>query len=259
MDDFKAVLINENKELELEFLNLLERVKGINIVSKMESLNSQSINRIAKIGPDMIITNLQEVDKIDVADFITSFSNNKGFVPRVLDIHEFFEWINSFETSSKPKKVGHRTQNKQHDLGTIKKNEIETLEKEESTKSKAMSSSVGSIDNKSFMTKRLPVRMANKLRLLKFENIKYILASNYYAEVHTEDKRTHLVRESMSNLDDFLGVGFLRIHRSYIINLDHIEEIVFSNYSEIDVKMSDGKLLRVGKKYKRGFTGIMNL
>ena len=60
--------------------------------------------------------------------------------------------------------------------------------------------------------------------------------------------------ESLSNLEEFLdSKQFIRIHRSTIVNLDCVKEIVHSDYSEIDAKMCDGKLLHVSKSHKKEF------
>jgi len=98
---------------------------------------------------------------------------------------------------------------------------------------------------------KLPVKLGNKVLFINIDFIKYIEASGYYAEIHT-DKKEYLLRESLSNLIIKLSnTEFIRIHRSTIINLEYMQELVHSNYNEIDVKMVDGKLFRVSKSYKK--------
>ena len=100
---------------------------------------------------------------------------------------------------------------------------------------------------------KLPIKTGNKIYFIDTQEIKYITASGYYAEIHTEQKK-HLLRESLTNLMDNLNLGsFIRIHRSTIINLKFIGELINSNYGEIDVKMTDGQLFRISKGYKKEF------
>ena len=108
-------------------------------------------------------------------------------------------------------------------------------------------------------SEKLPVKLGNKVSFIKVNTIKYITASGYYAELFTDEKK-HLLRESLSNLITSLDPNkFIRVHRSTIINLNEIGELVNSNYGEVDVKMNDKKLFRVSKSYKKVFFTKMGL
>ncbi len=108
-------------------------------------------------------------------------------------------------------------------------------------------------------SERLPVKLGNKVCFINVNDIKYIVASGYYAEIYTDDKK-HLLRESLSNLIESLDPNkFIRVHRSTIINLTEVGELVNSNYGEIDVKMNDKKLFRISKSYKKKFLTKMGL
>ncbi|SHG21562.1 two component transcriptional regulator, LytTR family [Salegentibacter echinorum] len=98
---------------------------------------------------------------------------------------------------------------------------------------------------------KLPIRQGNKTILLEVEGILYICASGYYAEIFTAEKK-YVLRESLTNLEYLLkDYSFVRVHRSAIINLNFIKEIVHSEYAEVDVRMIDDKLLRISKPNKK--------
>lgn len=100
---------------------------------------------------------------------------------------------------------------------------------------------------------KMAIRQGNKTFLIETEKIKYVLASGYYAEIFS-DTRKYLIRESLQNLMNNLNPDiFFRVHRSAIININCVREIVHSNYSEIDLKMEDNKLIRVSKSKKKEF------
>lgn len=104
----------------------------------------------------------------------------------------------------------------------------------------------------------LPIRMGNRTILLKSTKITYVLASGYYAEIFTEDKK-YVIRESLNNLIEFLNPNlFCRVHRSAIVNLHYAKEIVHSNFSEIDVRMQDDKLIKISKSQKKDFLNLIN-
>ena len=106
---------------------------------------------------------------------------------------------------------------------------------------------------------KLAVKLGNKIAFLKTKEIKYIVASGYYAEIFTTDKK-HLLRESLTNLTHKLdSTQFVRIHRSTIVNMNYISELIHSNYGEIDLKTTDNKLFRISKSYKKEFQTIMGI
>lgn len=105
----------------------------------------------------------------------------------------------------------------------------------------------------------LPIRIGNKTVLLNTTKISHIIASGYYAEIFTKDKK-YLIRESLNNLIDNLNPkNFFRVHRSAIVNLNFIGEIVHSGNSEIDVRMRDSKLIRISKSQKKDFLNTFRI
>lgn len=87
---------------------------------------------------------------------------------------------------------------------------------------------------------------------IQFGDIQYIKADNVYLEVHTVDKK-FLVR---SPLKDYLGKlpqnKFYRAHKSYIVNVDHINAI---NSKDV---MINNKLIPISKDFKEFIISAMN-
>jgi len=105
--------------------------------------------------------------------------------------------------------------------------------------------------NKNSFSNKFPVRLGNKIKFIEQDDIKYVLASGSYPEIQTID-HTITLRDSLSNIIKSLDENkFLRIHRSVIININFIYELIHSSYYELDVKMNDGKSFRVSKSYRK--------
>lgn len=117
----------------------------------------------------------------------------------------------------------------------------------------------GSLNVKKQFTEKLPIKLGNKIFFIDTNEIKYVVASGYYAELFTNEKK-YVMRISLNNLMNSLNpLKFIRIHRSTIINYDEISELISSNFGEIDVKMKDKKLFRISKSYKKKFLNEMGL
>ena len=73
--------------------------------------------------------------------------------------------------------------------------------------------------------KTLTVKIGDKILLIKLDNIIYIEAEDKYVFLHTADGKKHLTDFTIGSLEEKLPEQFVRIHRSYIINSEHIKEI----------------------------------
>ena len=73
--------------------------------------------------------------------------------------------------------------------------------------------------------KTLTVKIGDKILLIKLDNIIFIEAEDKYVFLHTADGKKHLTDFTIGSLEEKLPDLFVRIHRSYIINSDHIKEI----------------------------------
>ena len=100
---------------------------------------------------------------------------------------------------------------------------------------------------------RLAVKNGNKTILLNASSIQYLVASGNYVELFTADGK-QLVRGPLNNLLSHLDPSlFVRIHRSTVVNVNFIREIIHSDYSEIDLRLQNNNLVRVSKSYKKEF------
>lgn len=62
--------------------------------------------------------------------------------------------------------------------------------------------------------------------MLDAEEIKWIEADDYYAAIHIREER-HLLRESLTSLAQRLDSAvFLRVHRSAIVNIERVREVL---------------------------------
>lgn len=102
--------------------------------------------------------------------------------------------------------------------------------------------------------KTLTVKLGDRILLIKIDDIIHIQAEEKYVFLHTNDGKKHLTDYTLSILETKLPEDFLRIHRSDIINTNHITEIrrgfngalifVMSNGEKITSSRSNSESLR---------------
>lgn len=71
----------------------------------------------------------------------------------------------------------------------------------------------------------IPVELGGTVRFVARSDVRFVEAHGDYARLHTEGS-SHLVRVPLSTLEDEWGdTGFVRVHRSYLVNIRHIDEL----------------------------------
>ncbi|GFE84957.1 DNA-binding response regulator [Steroidobacter agaridevorans] len=99
-------------------------------------------------------------------------------------------------------------------------------------------------------TRRLVVRSPGQLLFLNVSDIDWIEAASYYACVHV-GRETHILRRTLSELEGDLGDGFIRIHRSIIVNLERIQGLELQNAGDYEVVLQSGVRLRLSRRFRK--------
>jgi DNA-binding LytR/AlgR family response regulator len=95
----------------------------------------------------------------------------------------------------------------------------------------------------------IPVELAGTTRMLPRSSVRWVEAQGDYARLHTSDA-SHLVRVSLATLADrWADAGFVRIHRSYLVQIRLISELRLTNSGY--VVAVDGVELPVSRRHTR--------
>ena len=95
----------------------------------------------------------------------------------------------------------------------------------------------------------IPVELAGITRLLQRSAVRWVEAQGDYARLHTAEG-SHLVRVSLATLAErWADAGFVRIHRSYLVQLRLISELRLNGGTY--VVTIDGRELPVARRHTR--------
>ncbi len=246
----KALVIDDEELARRRVLNLLEDVSEIEVIG--ECSNGQTaIKRINADKPDIIFLdiNMKDMNGFEVLQkietrpkpivvFVTAYDS---YATRAFDVEAFDFLLKPFKDQrffKTVERVLHTSRKEADDLFERRIKELFRIFSKEAQQGKIS---------------KIPVKQGNKTVLIDPPDILYIIASGYYAEIYTSDGK-FVLRESLNNLEEQLqGGNFYRIHRSTIVNVNHVKEIVHSDYSEVDARMKDNKLLHISKSNKKEF------
>src|SRR5262249_3953981 len=97
---------------------------------------------------------------------------------------------------------------------------------------------------------RVVVRSAGRILALRSESIEWVEAADNYVRLHTAE-HVHVARETLAALEVRLDrQRFVRIHRSAIVNIEVVEEMLFSR-GKWQIRLHSGERLPVGRTHRR--------
>ena len=122
----------------------------------------------------------------------------------------------------------------------------EALMTQEQLKSMLAALGTGAVERKEY-PKRLVVPNAAKDSFVNVDEIEWIEAADYYSCIHA-GSRNLMLRETIKQLAETLDPRkFVRVHRSTIVNIDQVREILREGRSEGWVLLSNGRKLKMSK------------
>jgi two-component system LytT family response regulator len=88
---------------------------------------------------------------------------------------------------------------------------------------------------------------------INVDEVLYLEASSIYVILHLHDKRV-LYRAAMNLLEQQLPTGFIRVHRSFIINKEYVRHLKYLNNSTYMFTLVNDDVIISSRKYK----GLIN-
>ena len=98
--------------------------------------------------------------------------------------------------------------------------------------------------------RKLTIRDRDSIKLIKADSIAWVDAAGDYMCVHAKGE-THVMRCTMKSLLTELDKSvFKRVHRSTIVNLNYIEEVIPHFKGEYFLRLDNGERIKVSRKYR---------
>jgi two-component system LytT family response regulator len=106
--------------------------------------------------------------------------------------------------------------------------------------------------------KRIPVKSAKQTILLPTDDIDWIAAAGNYLELYA-GKNMHLIRERLTHLEQKLDPEkFARIHRSTIVNIEHIKTLQPLFNGDHLIILQNGKELHMSRTFREKLFSLLD-
>lgn len=111
----------------------------------------------------------------------------------------------------------------------------------------------GKIKSDSPVTNRIVIKSGQEILIIPYGDLDYIESYDDYVKIHSLGK-VHVKKKTMGYFESSLdGKRFVRIHRSYIVNLEKVKGLVNENGENLELELKDGTRLSVSRS---GYTKL---
>ena len=97
---------------------------------------------------------------------------------------------------------------------------------------------------------RIPVRSEGRVKVIDLGDVDWLSAADNYVTLHV-GRHEYLVRDSLSALEERLDANdFVRVHRSSIVRLDRIAELVPDLHGDYRIRLKNGAVVPMSRTYR---------
>jgi two-component system LytT family response regulator len=246
-----AIIIEDEKLAREVLISLLEQFFGnrINILGEASNVK-QGVSLIRKYQPQLVFLDIQ-LRGLTGFDLFNHFEEPRSFEVVFTTAHKehAIKAIRSgaFDYILKPIAI--------NDLSDM----LKRLEVHLSTKSKETAKAMPSAEdeNTTKQTSKLVIPTANGYSLENKELIIYCEGMGNYTKIHLSTGKEMIMSKTLKTIELSLGDSFCRIHKSYLVNNNHIlrysrsngYKITLTNDTVLDVSYRNNeKVLQILKK-----------
>jgi len=241
-------IIAEDELLARESLHVMAEANGIHVVA-MCGDGEEALAAVGQHRPDLLFLDVQmpTLDGFSVLDaldsqalpvviFTTAFDQ---YAVRAFDHNAVDYLLKPFEEDRFRKAVDRA------------KALLNTRESAGALSTGALAKDlVSALEQVQAHPRRIAIRSGGQVTFLRLDQIDWIEAAGNYVRIHSGSD-SHVLRNTITAMEQQLTrTGFLRIHRSLIVNIDRIRLLESCGYGEYLVVLNNGKKLSLSRGYR---------
>ena len=237
MAGIRALIVDDEALARVRVRPLLATVPGVTVVAECSG-GREAVEQILAERPDLVFLDVQmpDLDGFDVLEAVAS-----EWLPQVIFVTAYDEYaIKAFDV---------------HAIDYL----LKPIEPERFRKALARVTKrdlLAMLDERPI--DRLVIRTRSKVSFLKPSEIDWIEADGKHAVLHA-GRETHVVRHTLTRLEQRLAPhGFVRVHRSAIVNVDRIKELEPWFHGEYVVILKDGTKLTSSAAHSQALHRIVD-
>jgi two-component system LytT family response regulator len=248
----RAVIADDERLARKKLTILLASEAKVEVVAECSD-GKQTVTAIRSLRPDMLLLDIQMPD-LNGFEVLSEIPPDE--MPQVIFTSAYDQYaIRAFETHALDYLLKPFDQDRLHAAIERARAEIQKCKDQDLTNRvlellSAVKSGKRPVPE---FDERLVIRTNGRVVFLNLEEIQWIEAAANYVRLNT-GKDSYLFREAISRISERLNPShFVRIHRSVIVNVTRIKELIPVNSGEYVVVLHSGKELSCSRSYRANF------
>lgn len=233
-------------------VSLLAKIPDTEVVGECET-GSEAIQAIAEHSPDVVFLDVQmpEADGFDVVEaiapeampaiiFVTAYDE---YALKAFEVHACDYLLKPFDADRFAAAFRHVTKRIRSERAAGAGDGLARL--------------LDHLERERPRRRHLPVRTRGRVYFLDIDDIDWLEAADNYVKIHA-NRETHVTRQTLQRLEASLSPrGFIRVHRSAIVNIARIREIQPWFGGDYIVLLRDGTTVTTSRGYRAKVQGLM--
>jgi two-component system LytT family response regulator len=238
METIKALIIEDEKPARDLLNNYISNHQQIEVIGEVDN-GFDAVKLINEHNPDLIFLDIQ-IPKLTGLEVLELVEN----MPCVIFTTAYNEYaIKAFEINAVDYLL--KPYSRKRFAEAIEKASVRLAKGEKGENEKKLLETTNATEEE--FLQRVVIKDRSKINVVATAEIKYIKAEDDYVMIHSE-KGNFLKQKTMKFFESSLDPKqFVRIHRSYIVNINIISSLQLYEKDSYVVKTTDGDTLKVSK------------
>jgi two-component system LytT family response regulator len=239
----RAVVADDEVLARQKLRQLLRDDRDIEIVGESATA-LETIELVRAASPELLFLDIH-MPGMDGFDVVGALANQKDApVPRVIFTTAYDQYaVRAFEVNAVDYLLKPFTPERLRSA-------VQRVREQSVARQPEPVSGNGNTTSVNIYTNRIIFKSRGRILFLPVSDIRWIGAEGNYVRLCTASE-THLLRETMAHLEERLDPrGFLRVHRSFIVNLKYVKEVRRETNGDSVVIMDSGHKVALGRSYR---------
>ncbi|MDC8002852.1 LytTR family DNA-binding domain-containing protein [Aureisphaera galaxeae] len=258
------ILIADDETLARKRIETFLEETSFPIILLQASNGKQTIDKILNDTPDLVFL---DIKMTDMTGFDVLQQLPKESIPEIIFVTAFDTFaVQAFEVQAldfllKPYKKARFLEALERGMLRVQQSQEHSFSEKVEELMKYISGNKPELgDTPAGYLDKIVLKSNKKYIFVATENVQYIKASGYYAEIFTHKGEKHLYRISMTELSQKLDpTSFSRVNRSAIVNRNFVKEVISEGLGDFSIVMTDQTAFPLSKTHKSTFLKQMGI
>jgi len=241
----RVVIVDDEPPARARLRRLLADHPDIDVVAECGD-GASAVHSIETAGPDLVLLDIQmpELDGFDVLQaldlpqlpaivFVTAFDQ---YAVRAFQVHALDYVLKPVESDRLGEALAHAR--------------VRLAERRSSAASAGVAALLRDLTKDRPYLSRVPVRADGRVRVIDLAGVDWLGAADNYVALHA-GSREYLVRDTIGRIEQRLDPRhFVRVHRSTIVRIERIVELVPDLHGDFQIRLKDGTVLAMSRTFR---------